>query len=77
MVNLPIEYSQKQATPFGGMSLMKIFRDQTGIRDHLQELNLPSPSSNMGYSPTPLIEPFGLGIWTGASRYIHGDWLGF
>ena len=54
MVNLPIEYSQKQATPFGGMSLMKRFRDQTGIRDHLQELNLPNLGFNRGYSPTPL-----------------------
>jgi len=30
MVNLPIEYSDKQVTPFGGMSLMKRFIDQTG-----------------------------------------------
>ena len=49
MVNLPIAYFQKQVTPFGGMSLMKRFRDQTGIRDHLQELNLPNPGSNRGY----------------------------
>jgi hypothetical protein len=74
MVNLPIEYSQKQVTPFGGMSLMKRFIDQTGIRDHLQELNLPH-RSNRDYSPTHLIESFWLGIWTGASRYIHCDWL--
>ena len=25
MVNLPIEYSSKQVTPFGGMSLIKHF----------------------------------------------------
>ena len=31
MVNLPIEYSDKQVTPFGGMSLMKRFLDQTNI----------------------------------------------
>ena len=29
MVNLPIKYSDKQVTPFGGMSLMKRFLDQT------------------------------------------------
>jgi len=41
MVNLPISYSDKQVTPFGGMSLMKRFIDQTGIRDYLEELELP------------------------------------
>lgn len=75
MVNLPIEYSNKQVTPFGGMSLMKRFVDQTGIRDYLRELDLPQPGSNRGYSPEHIIESFWLGIWTGASRYIHCDWL--
>ncbi|MBL4624171.1 MAG: IS1380 family transposase [Flavobacteriales bacterium] len=75
MVNLPIEYSDKQVTPFGGMSLMKRFIDKTGIRDFFNELNLPQPRSNRGYSPNDIIESFWLGIWTGASRYIHCDWL--
>lgn len=75
MVNLPIEYSDKQVTPFGGMSLMKRFLDQTGIGDYLQELNLPQPGSNRGYCPEHVVESFWLGIWTGASRYIHCDWL--
>lgn len=75
MVNLPIEYSDKQVTPFGGMSLMKRFIDQTGIRDFLDKLDLPQPGSNRGYSPVHIIESFWLGIWTGASRYIHCDWL--
>jgi hypothetical protein len=30
MVKLPIEYSDKAVTPFGGMSLMKRFVDQFG-----------------------------------------------
>ena len=51
MVNLPIEYSDKQVTPFGGMSLMKSFLDQTGIREFMQELDLPYPNSNRGYAP--------------------------
>ena len=41
MVNLPIEYSDKQVTPFGGMSLMKRFIDQTGIREYMSDLDLP------------------------------------
>ena len=75
MVNLPIEYSSKQVTPFGGMSLMKRFIDQTGIREALSELSLPQSGSNAGYDPSVVIESFWLSIWTGASRYIHCDWL--
>jgi len=75
MVNLPIEFSDKQVTPFGGMSLMKQFVDQTGIRDFMSGLDLPYPQSNRGYDPIHIIESFWLSIWTGASRYIHCDWL--
>lgn len=75
MVNLPIEYSDKQVTPFGGMSLMKRFVDQTEIREYMRGLDLPYPKSNRGYDPLHIIESFWLSIWTGASRYIHCDWL--
>lgn len=54
---------------------MKRFIDQTGIRDHLAKLDLPQPGSNRGYLPGQIIESFWLSIWTGASRYIHCDWL--
>lgn len=75
MVNLPIIYSDKKVTPFGGMSLMKRFIDQTGIREELNRLDLPQPKSNAGYKPEQIAEAFWLSIWTGASRYIHCDWL--
>jgi len=75
MVNLPIEYADKPVTPFGGLALMKRFTDQTGIREHLATLDLPQPGSNRAYDPVQIIESFWLSIWTGASRYIHCDWL--
>ena len=75
MVNLPIEYTDKAVTPFGGMALMKRFMDQTGIREALKEVDLPQGGSNRAYDATQIIEGFWLGIWTGASRYIHCDWL--
>ncbi|MBU2913503.1 transposase [Reichenbachiella agariperforans] len=75
MVNLPIEYSDKPVTPYGGMSLMKRFLDQTGIKDYLGSLDLPAPRSNRGYAPADIVTSFWLSIWTGASRYIHCDWL--
>jgi hypothetical protein len=75
MVNLPIEYSDKKVTPFGGMSLMKRFVDSIGIREHLLTLDLPDKGSNRSYDSNHIIESFWLSIWTGASRYIHADWL--
>jgi hypothetical protein len=75
MVNLPIEYSDKKVTPFGGMSLLKHFIDKLGIREKLKELPLPSKGSNRSYKAEEIIEPFWLSIWTGASRFLHSDWL--
>ena len=75
MVNLPIEYSDKPVTPFGGMALMKRFIDQTGIAERLAILELPWGGSNRAYDPVHIIEGFWLGIWTGASLYSHCDWL--
>ena len=75
MVNLPIEYSDKPVTPFGGMALIKRFVHQTGIREHLATLDLPQGGSNRAYDPVHIVEGFWLGIWTGASRNIHCDWL--
>lgn len=75
MVNLPIEYSDKPVTPFGGMSLLKRFIDKIGADDFLDGLPLPQPGSNRGYAPSDIVKSFWLGIWTGASRYIHCDWV--
>lgn len=75
MVNLPIEYSDKPVTPFGGMTLMKRFVDQTGIRERLPTLEFPHGGSNRAFNPRHTIEGFWLGVWTEASRYIHCDWL--
>jgi hypothetical protein len=75
MVNLPIEYSGKPVTPFGGMALMKRFVDQTRIREHLATLDLPQGGSNCAYDTVHVVEVFWMGLWTGASRCIHCDWL--
>ena len=74
-MNLPIEYSDKPVTPFGGMTLIKRFVDQIGIKEFLRTLDLPEGGSNRAYDPVQIVESFWLGIWTGASRYIHCDWL--
>ena len=58
MVNLPIEFSDKNVTPFGGMSLMKQFIDSLGIRDKLRSLPLPKGQLNRAYDPVHIIESF-------------------
>ena len=57
MVNLPIDFSDKEVTPFGGTSLMKHFLDQTKIREKLS-IDMPLHGSNRGYDPKQIIESF-------------------
>ena len=75
MGEMKIVYSDKKVTPFGGMKLVKDFMDQTDIIKDLESVNLPYPQSNAGYNPVDIIQGFWLSIFTGASRYIHADWL--
>ena len=57
------------------MALIKRFLDQVGIREKLGTFDLPSPGSNRANSSEQIIESFWLNIWTGASRYVHCNWL--
>jgi len=75
MSELKIQYSDKKVTPFGGMKLLKDFIDTTNIIEDLRGVNLPYPQSNAGIDPIDIIQGFWLSIFTGASRYIHADWL--
>lgn len=75
MGELKIEYSDKKVTPFGGMKLLKDFIDRTNIIQDLESVDLPQPNSNAGYNPITIIQGFWLSIFTGASRFIHADWL--
>lgn len=75
MGELKIEYSDKKVTPFGGMKLLKDFIDKTTVYEDLRSVDLPSPNSNAGYNPIDIITGFWLSIFTGASRFIHADWL--
>ena len=75
MGELKIEYSDKKVTPFGGMKLLKNFIDKTRVIEDLKSVNLPIGFSNRAYDPINIIQGFWLAIFTGASRYIHADWL--
>lgn len=41
----------------------------------MRSLPLPAKGSNRSYLAVEIIEPFWLSIWTGASRFIHSEWL--
>lgn len=75
MGELKIEYSDKKVTPFGGMKLLKDFIDKTNVISDLQSVALPVGYSNRAYDPVDIIQGFWLAIFTGASRYIHADWI--
>lgn len=68
---LDFEYSNKQVTPFGGMSVMKRFLDKTEIASFIDSQDLPLPQSNAGYTPSHIIQAFWVSIWIGANRFSH------
>ena len=70
-MELKIEYTDKELTPWGGMVLLKKLIERTGINEELGHLRLPLQGSNRGYDPIQLINNFWVSIWSGASRYEH------
>ena len=68
---LNFEYSNKQVTAHGGMSLLKRFLDRTGISNFIDTLGLSEPGSNAGYSNRQMFESFWVNIWLGANRFAH------
>jgi hypothetical protein len=68
---LIFEYSNKEVTAHGGMSLLKRFLDKTGISDFMDSLELSESGSNAGYSNREIIESFFVSIWLGANRFAH------
>lgn len=70
-MELKIEFTGKEITPWGGMILMKQLIEKTKINEVLERLPLPAQNSNRAYNPIQLINNFWLSIWSGASRFEH------
>ena len=70
-MDLKIEYTDKELTPWGGMVLMKELINRTGINEAMIKVGLPVQRSNRGYAPIQLINNFWVSLWSGASRYEH------
>jgi len=71
MKNLKIEYTDKEITPWGGMSLMRKMLEQIQMEETLKEAPLPAQGSNRGYPPSQLIQNFWVGVWCGANCFEH------
>ena len=69
--DLQLSFTDKEITPWGGLSLMSRLLKKAGFREALQEAGLPLKGSNRGYEPEQLIEQFLIGVWCGANRFEH------
>lgn len=72
-MNLKIEFTDKEITPWGGIVLLKKMLDKIGFEKMLSEIDLPQPKSNRGYSSTQLLTSFITSIWCGANKFLHTE----
>ncbi|NJS37270.1 MAG: IS1380 family transposase [Brachymonas sp.] len=70
-MELRLDFTDKQITPWAGMSLVKRMLDHIGWDLAMTRANLPQPGSNRGYAPEQLIGQFMLSLWCGANRFEH------
>ena len=71
MSGLKIEFTDKEITPWGGISILQKMMDKMSFSTVLKNTSLPVQGSNRGYDPVQLIVQFIVSIWCGASRYEH------
>jgi len=72
-MELRIEFTDKEITPWGGVSLLKRMLDKIGFEKILSDLGLPEPGSNRGYSASQLVLSFIVSVWCGANRFLHTE----
>ncbi len=70
-MELKFGFTDKEITPWGGISLMRQMLKKLSVEELLQGIGLPQQGSNRGYAPEQLILHFWLGIWCGASCFEH------
>jgi len=50
-MDMKLEFTDRQITPWGGMGLMKRMLDHIGFERALGACDLPQPGSSRGYRP--------------------------
>lgn len=69
-----ISYTNKEITPWGGMTFLKQMLQKIGFRELIEKnTNLPQSGSNRGYKTATIIEGFITSIWCGANRFLHTE----
>ncbi len=71
MRTLKIEFTDKEITPWGGLSLLGQMLKKVEINQVLTNAPLPDQGSNRGYDPQQLILNFWVGVWCGANCFEH------
>lgn len=71
MKPLKIEFTDKQITPWGGMSLFREMLKKIEFGRMVAGLELPEQGSNRGYSPQQLVTSFLASVWCGANCFEH------
>lgn len=71
MKAIQIEFTDKEITPWGGMSLLKQMLDRIDFETVLRNADLPAQRSNRGYPPEQLFINFLVGVWCGANCFEH------
>jgi len=72
-MNLKIDFTDKEITPWGGIVFLKRMLDKIEFAKILSELDIPKPGSNRGYSGTQLVISFIVSIWCGANKFFHTE----
>ena len=75
MHSIPHDFSNRKISPWGGIKLFHQLYQKTGLREFMQELDLPRPGSNRGYCAEDLIEGFMVSVVLGARRLAHSGML--
>lgn len=70
-MDIKIDFTDKEITPWGGISLMHQMLNKLEIDKVFSSIPLPEQGSNRGYPPEQLILHFLIGIWCGASCFEH------
>lgn len=71
MDNIRIEFTDKEITAYGGISILQKMLQKMSFIEFLQGIPLPQPRSNRGYDPVQIILQFIVSIWCGANRFEH------
>ena len=72
-MNFQLRFTDREITPWGGISLMQRMLEHVGLEAALRQCGLPLPGSNRGYSPIQLVTQFLLNIWCGGNRFEHAE----